>query len=85
MKRNFLSVFLLTINLAAMACPVCEKQQPKLLKGILHGVGPESNWDYAIPAGVTAVVVVAFTYSIKYLLKPGETSKNHIKRLILNH
>jgi hypothetical protein len=71
--------------LRSFACPVCERSQPKLLRGIAHGAGPESRWDYLIV--LTAVVIVAFTlyFSIKWLIRPGENSDRHIKRFILNN
>lgn len=72
------------ISMWVVACPACEKQQPKLLKGITHGTGPDGNIDYAI-IGV-AVIIVLFTlfYSVKFLVKPGENAKNHIKQSIFN-
>jgi hypothetical protein len=67
-----------------MACPVCEKQQPKLLKGITHGAGPDSNWDYLIISLMAAIVLVSFYFSVKWLVKPGESKQTHIKHTILN-
>lgn len=83
-KLKFLPVFLV-LGQIGLACPVCEKQQPKILRGIAHGAGPESNWDYVIIW--TAVVIVVFTlfFSIKWLIRPGEKSSTHIKRFILNN
>ena len=68
---------------AALACPLCEKQQPRFLQGITHGTGPSSNWDYIIIC--TMAIIVAFTlyFSVKMLLKPGEHKNNHIKRTVL--
>ncbi|MEO8569373.1 MAG: hypothetical protein ABI419_09555, partial [Ginsengibacter sp.] len=67
------------------ACPACEKQQPKLLKGITHGAGPGGNWDYVIVAIAVAIVLFTLFFSVKWLIRPGEQSQNHIKRLILNN
>jgi hypothetical protein len=84
MKKAFLTGVVLFLYARAMACPVCEKQQPKLLKGITHGAGPDSNWDYLI-IGITAVIVLfCLFFSVKWLLKPGEKSASHIKFSILN-
>jgi hypothetical protein len=69
---------------SALACPVCKKNQPKLLQGITHGAGPDSNWDYLIVLLMIAVVVGTFILSARHLLKPGETNANHIKHSILN-
>lgn len=68
----------------AMACPACEKQQPKLLKGITHGAGPDSNWDYVIVIITAIIVLFCLFFSVKWLLRPGEKSKSHIKFSILN-
>lgn len=69
---------------SAWACPVCEKQQPKILQGIAHGAGPESNFDYAIVWVMVIIVLISLFYSLKYLIKPGEKNDNHIKRIVLN-
>lgn len=66
------------------ACPVCEKQQPKITQGITHGAGPQSNWDWVIIATITAITVLTFIFSLKYLVRPGEKNTNHIKHAILN-
>lgn len=83
MKKIFLIIPMLLFGLLTWACPACEKQQPKLLKGISHGAGPDGNVDLLI-VGVS-VVIVLFTlyFSVKWLIKPGEKSPDHIKRLIL--
>jgi len=79
-----LSIAMLVTGLITFACPTCELAQPKYLRGITHGTGPQSNWDYLI-ISVTAVIVVAtLFFSIKWLVKPGEKSVTHIKHLILN-
>lgn len=69
---------------SALACTVCKKNQPEILQGITHGAGPESNWDYLIVLLVTAVVSGTLIFSLRYLLKPGETNADHIKHSILN-
>lgn len=85
LKKQSAIIFFILLSCVGMACPVCEKQQPKILRGIAHGAGPQSNWDYVIIW--TAVIIVLFTlyFSIKWLVKPGEKSSDHIKRLILNN
>lgn len=82
-KITILVVAYLLIATPAWACPVCEKQQPELLRGITHGAGPESNWDYVIIWSMTLIVVVTLFFSLKWLLKPGEKSLDHIKRTVL--
>ncbi len=72
------------ISLCTVACPVCEKQQPKFLQGITHGAGPQSNWDYLIIAVITTIAVSTLFFSVKWLIAPGEKTESHIKHLILN-
>lgn len=85
MKKIFLSVLLLLHAVWGVACPVCERNQPKILKGITHGAGPESNWDYAIVWITVAIVCCTLFFSVKWLIRPGEKSDHHIKRFILNN
>jgi len=83
--KKFLLFFVMTgIRLAVIACPACEARQPRLLRGIVHGRGPEDLWDYFIL--FTAILIFGYTlfYSVKYLVRPGETSGSHIKNFILN-
>ena len=77
-------LFLLFGNVAAMACEVCKKQQPKVLRGITHGGGPQDNWDYVAVWCMVAVVAVSTVFAIKWILRPGEKDVSHIKRSILN-
>lgn len=76
---------LLLLSMAGFACPACEKQQPKLLRGISHGAGPDGNVDLLIIAVSSLIVLLTFYYSLKWIIKPGEKSPDHIKRAILNH
>ncbi|WP_449436805.1 hypothetical protein [Pedobacter steynii] len=63
MKKIFLTSIVLFLSATAMACPACEQQQPKLLKGITHGAGPDSNWDYVI-VSITAIIVLFCFFSL---------------------
>lgn len=83
-KITTLTIFLITMNVVAFACPVCERNQPKVLKGIVHGAGPASNWDYVGVAIITLAVIATLFYTIKWLVKPGEKNTDHIKFSILN-
>ncbi len=85
MKRFLLLMTSMFTCVLAFACPACEKQQPKLLKGITHGAGPDGNWDYIIVSVVVVIVLFTLYFSVKWMIKPGEQSQTHIKRLILNN
>lgn len=84
-KAATILTMLLPVSLGSFACPACEKQQPKILAGITHGGGPGSNWDYLIIWIAVAIVLFTLFFSLKWLIRPGEQSHNHIKRLILNN
>ena len=84
MKRLILWSILSILHLKLLGCPLCEKQQPRILRGITHGTGPESNWDYVIIGGAVIIVFFTLYFSVKYLIKPEENDTNHIKRLIIN-
>ncbi len=85
MKKIIAFVLMLLATMpAAMACKLCEEQQPKWLKGVVHGPGPQGPWDYVIMYVGIAFVLLVLVYSIKFLVKPGEKDRNHIKYRILN-
>lgn len=83
MKKLFFILLFIFLAKISFACPVCDQRQPRVLRGITHGAGAESSWDYLII--ITAAVIVLFTllYSVKWLIKPGEAAEDHIKRFIL--
>lgn len=83
-KISLLTCFLLLIQGASWACTVCKTQQPKILQGITHGMGPGSYWDYLIVITAVAVVVGTLIFAVRFLLEPGETGSDHIKQRILN-
>jgi hypothetical protein len=68
----------------AMACKACSQQQPKLLQGITHGPGPDSNWDYLIVGVMVFITLYTLYATIKCILRPAEKTSSHIKRMILN-
>ena len=77
--------FLIFLSTTVWACPVCEKQQPKITQGLTHGAGPASNWDWLIISIITCITLLTLFYSIKYLVRPGEKEENHIKNSILSN
>lgn len=84
MKKFLLVLTLLIINNWVFGCPVCDKQQPKVLRGISHGAGPQSQWDYVIVWIGVFIVLFTLFYSLKLIIRPGEKSLSHIKQHIFN-
>lgn len=84
MKRRFITLIVLLLSIASIACPLCESKQPKGFENITHGQGPEGDFDYIII--YSAILIVGFTLimSIKYLVKPKEKEKDHIKNIVLD-
>lgn len=85
MKRLLFSLILLLPGLAAMACPACQSQQPKMLKGISHGTGPQGPMDMVYIWATIIIIAVSFFYAMKWIIKPGEKNPDHIKRIILTN
>lgn len=85
MKKLLSTLVLLLVSIATYACPECEKQQPKVLRGIAHGAGPESDWDYVIVWSIVIITIVTLFFAVKWVVKPGEQDPNHIKRNIINY
>ncbi|MBS1681763.1 MAG: hypothetical protein JST48_08640 [Bacteroidetes bacterium] len=67
----------------AMACEVCKTNQPKVLQGITHGTGAQSDFDYVIIWTAVILVTLTFLLALKYLIKPKENDPNHIKNIIV--
>ena len=84
MKKVIILLIGMLWQLYSLACPACETRQPKVLRGITHGAGPTDNWDYLIVWIAVVIVLGTLFYSVKWLIRPGEKSAQHIKRLILN-
>ena len=84
MKKYYLLFILLACRLTTIACPQCEKAQPRILRGITHGIGPDSNWDFVIVWIAVIIVVITLIFSVKWLIQPGEKKEQHIKRMAIN-
>ncbi len=84
MKNKLLTFIGLFTSTIVMACPLCEKNQPKGFENITHGQGPEGNIDYIIM--YSAIIIVGYTLimSVKYLVRPKENESSHIKNLVLD-
>ena len=86
MKRSKAIALFAVLNLVRMtanACDGCSIRQPRILRGLSHGTGPDTQWDYCIVAIVASLVVLTLFFSVKWLVNPGERSEAHIKNLIL--
>lgn len=84
MKSKLILLSGLFISTISRACDVCKAKQPKGFENITHGEGPEGDIDYIIM--FSAIIIVGYTLimSVKYLIKPKEEHKNHIKNLVLD-
>lgn len=83
--RLVTALLLLTASsLPALACDVCQKNQPAPLRGITHGTGPQSAWDMPIIWGAVVIVGITLVLAVKMLVRPGERQAGHIKHRILH-
>lgn len=80
-----MSTLLLLTMSPALACDVCQDQQPRILRNITHGAGPQGSTDFIIITVAAIIVGLTLIYSIKYLLKPGEKSPDHVKNIIIDN
>ncbi|MEZ4945041.1 MAG: hypothetical protein R2804_05910 [Cyclobacteriaceae bacterium] len=78
----FLTAFLIHGNV--LACELCKKNQPKVLEGITHGQGPQGDTDYLIIGVAIVIVSITLFLSLKFLIRPNESSPDHIKNIVLN-
>lgn len=83
-KAGTIFILYIIIISRTLACNVCKEKQPDLLKNITHGTGPQSNMDYIIIWCSLLIVAIVFLLSMKYLIKPQEIKREHIKKSILN-
>jgi len=82
--KNIFALVLVLFSMYVSACDACKLQQPEITKELTHGTGPESDWDWFIVGIVAMITALAFFFSIKYLVKPGEKDDNHIKNLFFS-
>ena len=83
--RALLSIGLMLLSLSTWACEACQKQQPKVLRGITHGTGPQGEFDMPIIWTSAVIVLITLALAVKFLVKPNEQNADHIKRSILNN
>ena len=85
MKQIVATIFLIFIvGQQVLSCPVCKKQQPRLLQDISHGTGPQDKWDWIIVSVMAIIMLLTLVFSIKYFIRPGENDENHIKRIVIH-
>lgn len=85
MKKVIVVILFMLTGFAVWACPVCERQKTGILKGLTHGSGPQSNWDYLIIAIMMVIVLATLFFSVKWIIRPGEKENEHIKRIVLKY
>ena len=79
-----IAVLILVFNqVLVFACDACKIQQPKITQNFTHGTGPTSQLDWLIVGLIAAITLGTLFFSLKYLFKPGEKNKNHIKNSVL--
>ncbi len=79
-----LPLYFLLTSIPALACDVCQKNQPAPLRGITHGTGPQAAWDMPIIWTAVAIVGITLVLAVKMLVRPGERHSSHIKHRILH-
>lgn len=81
-KTIIATIICLTIYNTALACDVCQRNQPKGLENITHGQGPNGLVDFIITWSAVVLVVIVLFFSIKFLVKPKESDPDHIKNIV---
>lgn len=85
MKKQILFILIMLLaGVNTYACEVCQRNQPKPLRGLTHGIGPTGSIDYIIGAVAVITVGISLFLAIKFLVKPKEEKPDHIKNIVLN-
>ncbi len=84
MRKLIVFLFFTAISYASMACPVCDRNKKTALEKLSHGSTPNSSWDYIIVIAMIIIAVATLFYSVKWLIKPNENNRSHIKFSFLN-
>lgn len=82
---TIVSGLLFSISNGAMACELCKENQPKVLRSVSHGAGPQGDIDYIIIWTAAVLVGIALFFSLKYLIKPNEDGKSHVKNIVIEN
>lgn len=70
-------------SLPTRACELCKDNQPKALRNITHGTGPQGDVDWIIIWSAVIIVGITLFLSLKYLIKPKEDQAGHIKNIVV--
>lgn len=84
MKKILSTLLLLFVVQITFACEVCQQNQPKVLKNVTHGPGPQGDVDFIIIWSAVAIVGVTLFLSVKYLVRPKEGNPEHIKNIVIS-
>ncbi len=78
MKSRFLALLFCLLSAWSLACPLCQKRQPKGFANITHGTGPENLFDYVMLYGSIVVVVLTLGLLIYYSIKPKSADQQPV-------
>ncbi len=84
--KSFLLTLALVLvaNVGTFACEACNQNQPKILRNITHGSGPQSNWDYFVVISMVLITVYTLYATIRcFVTRKTENKYNDIKNTIL--
>lgn len=80
----FIVLLVVTANLGTYACEACNQNQPKLLRNITHGSGPQSYWDYFVVIIMVAITIYTLFATIRcFVNNKTEGKYKDIKNTIL--
>ncbi|MBC8156528.1 MAG: hypothetical protein H7Z72_26900 [Bacteroidetes bacterium] len=80
MKTYSLTILGWLLTTVALACPICDKRQPKGFAGITHGTGPEGAFDYWMLYGSIAVVVLTLLLFVRFMIRPETRAMYRLKQ-----
>lgn len=83
MKTLLLLAVGVLASIPGWACELCQANQPKALRNITHGTGPQGDLDWIIIWSAVVIVGVTLFLSLKFLIKPREDRPGHIKNIVV--
>lgn len=79
------AVLLLAVSAGKVfACEVCKKNQEGL-QDVSHGTGAQADLDYVIIWSAVIIVGITLFLSLKFLIRPNESRKEHIKNIVVEN